>query len=126
MVKILADKALAVIVMNTFLFSTACMTSTRVIKAQPDTIQNELKKGDRVKVTTKGGSSFRFRIADISSEAIIGRRLKKGKPVGPDNLQILFNEIAKIEQTDGDKGIDVAILVAIGIAVMFGVINFKF
>lgn len=108
--KFFADKALAVIVMSTFLFSTACMTSTRVIKAQPDTIQNELKKGDRVKVTAKGGSSFRFRIADISSEAIIGRRLKQGRPVGPDNLQILFNEIAKIEQTDGDKGIDLQFL----------------
>ena len=64
--------------MAAFLFSTACMTtrviSYRGIELQADTLQNELKKGDVLTITTKDGENFEFRIVDINSEAIIGTR----------------------------------------------------
>jgi len=79
MVKTHVDKFLAVVVMTTFLFSTSCMStrtiSTRVIKPQPDTPQNELKKVDRISITTNDGGNFDFRIVDVSSKAIIGYKL---------------------------------------------------
>ncbi len=115
-----SNKTLTFVVITTFFLSTSC-ASTRVIKPQPDTIQNELKRGDRVKVVTKGGSSFKFRISDINSEAIIGRILRQGRPVGPDNIQILFTEIAKIEEMKQDTVAILAVF-AVGFLVAAGLI----
>ena len=91
--------------MTTLLFSTSC-TTTRVIKSQPDTVQNELKKGDVVKITTKSGVILKIKVVNIGSELIIGdkvrddhRLLKNGR-----NQQILFSEIAKIEKTSFSVG----------------------
>ena len=92
------SKILTLVLITAFLFSTSCTTTrvistVRVIKPQPDTIQNELKKGDVVTITTKDRGNFEFRIIDISSEAIIGTRYDlKGAQ------QILLDDIAKIEK----------------------------
>jgi len=61
-------------------------------------MQKEPKKGDRVNVTTKDGDSFKFIISDFSSEAIMGQKVEAQTPIGPDNLQIPFNDIAKIKK----------------------------
>ena len=90
-------KTLTWVVLAAFLFSTACTTTrviSRPIDPQPDTLQNELKKGDLVNVTTKGGNSFKLRIADLSSEAIMGLTTGRNKR----ELRILFTEIAEIEK----------------------------
>jgi hypothetical protein len=58
-----------------------------------ETLQSELKKGDILKITTMDGKDFEFKIAEINSEAIIG------KTEFGDNRQILFHEISKIEKT---------------------------
>jgi len=94
-------KTLTWVVLAAFLFSTACIT-TRVITIEPqsDTIQNELKKGDIVNITTKKGLSFKLRITDLSSEAIIGLTTGRNRR----ELRVLFSEIAKIEQNLLKKG----------------------
>ena len=122
MVKTLADKALAVIVLITFLFSTSCM-STRAIKAQPYTMQNELRKGDVVEITTKDRSKFEFDIVEISIDFIVGYRFwDRGE--GKYEQSIFFSEIAKIEKTEISvgKSIRAAFVVVFGIALILPVI----
>ena len=99
------SKTLTLVVIATFLFSTSC-TSTRVIKSQPDILQNELKIGDVVKITTKDEEKFKLKIVEITSGAIIGlpvigKKVKGGR-LKPHNNQIPFNEIAKIEKTEAN------------------------
>ena len=84
-------KTLTWVVLAAFLLSTAC-TTTRVIKSHPDTVQNELKKGDVVKITTKDGNSFKLRIVEISPEATEG--FIEGYKFGKGLDRILFSEIA--------------------------------
>ena len=91
------SKTLTLVLITTFLFSTSCTTtrviSSRAIKPQPDTLRNELKKGDLVNVTTKKSSNnYKFRITDITSEAIFKQSS------GYKSRRILFTEIAKIEK----------------------------
>ncbi len=119
MVKTHVDKFLAVVVMTTFLFSTSCMStrtiSTRVIKPQPDTPQNELKKVDRVSITTNDGGNFDFRIVDVSSKAIIGYKLRGESQTAPQQ-QILFSNIAMI-QPSGEVVLAVVVVIAVLIVV---------
>ncbi len=93
-------KNLTKAVLAAFLFSTA-FTTTRVIKAQPDTALLELAKGDIVKITAKEGGNFKLKIVESTSEAITGIELKRRSGV-VSQQQILFNEIAKIEETKSD------------------------
>ena len=113
------SKTLTFVVITTFLFSTSCVSTYRTIKLQPDTIQNDLRKGDIVKITTKEGGNYRFKIIAISPEAtegfIVGykyrgrgRRYRKS-----DQQQILFSEIAKIEKTEGNYNKTVSLIVVV-------------
>ena len=110
MINSLVGKALTVFVMISFLFSTSC-TSSRLLSSQSDTLQNELKKGDRVKITTIDGRNFNFIIVGLSSEAIIGEKREYQFSVQTDELgkrirriEILFNEIAIIQKMQFDPG----------------------
>ena len=69
------SKTLTFVVITTFLFSTSCVSTYRTIKLQPDTIQNDLRKGDVVKITTKEGGHFKLKIVELSPEAIVGYKL---------------------------------------------------
>ena len=117
------SKTLTLVVIVTVLFSTSCTTTrvitNRTIEPQSDTIQNELKKGDIVKITTKEGGNFNLKIIAISPEAtegfIVGykyrgrgRRYRKS-----DQQQILFSEIAKIEKTEGNYNKTVSLIVVV-------------
>ncbi len=95
------------IVIAAFLFSTACTTtrviSSKTIEPQPDTLANELKEGDFIKVTTKDGNTYTFGIADLTSEAIFGPKKTRGvsrrqEGTGRIPQQILFTDIVKIEK----------------------------
>ena len=94
-------KSLIWVVLTAFLFSTSC-TTTRVlssgtIEPQAETVQNELKNGDLIKITTKTDKSYKLRIAYITSEAILGHRqgiVGAGRKI----RQFPFTEIAKIEK----------------------------
>lgn len=119
------NKTLTLVVIATFLFSTSCR-STRAIKAQPEALQNELRKGDLVKVTTKDGRFFELRIVDISSKAIIGttaiakttslqQQIRQAH--GADNQQIFFNEISKLEKRNIDAGKTIGFGIVLGIVV---------
>ena len=121
-------KTLTWVVMAAFILSTACTTtriiSSRTIEPQPDTLQNELKKGDLVNVTTKGGNSFKLRIAYLSSEAITG--LATGRNLR--ELRILFTEIPKIEkvivkkQASAGKTLGALVLVVLGGGLILGLV----
>jgi len=97
-------KTLTWIVLAAFLLSTACTTTrviSRRIEPQPNTLQNELKNGDLVNVTTKKGHSYKFRIVDITSEAIIWIEYFRLPLEGRQRSfqrALLFNDIAKIEK----------------------------
>ena len=99
MVNSIVGKALTVFVIITLLSSTYCTStrviSTKVIEPEPDTIQNQLKKGDIVTIYTKDGRNFEFKIIDISSVAITGVRYDLLKEP-EENLP--FDTIAKIEK----------------------------
>ena len=103
MINSLVGKALTVFVMISFLFSTSC-TSSRLLSSQSDTLQNELKKGDRVKITTIDGRNFNFIIVGLSSEAIIGENREYHLTVQTGRIEILFNEIAIIQKMQFDPG----------------------
>ncbi len=122
MVKTIVDKALAVFVLITFFFSTSC-TSTRAIKARPYTMQNELRKGDVVEITTKDHSKFEFEIVEISIDFIVGYRFW-GRGGRKHEQSIFFSEIAKIEKTEISvgKSIGAAFGVVFGIAMILGAI----
>ena len=103
MINSLVGKALTVFIMISFLFSTSC-TSSRLLSSQSDTLQNELKKGDRVKITTIDGRNFNFIIVGLSSEAIIGENREYQVTVQTGRIEILFNEIAIIQKMQFDPG----------------------
>ena len=63
MVNTFAGKTIILFVIISFLFSTSC-TSTRVLESQTETLQSELKQGDVLKITTRDGKDFIFRIAE--------------------------------------------------------------
>ena len=63
--------------MAAFLFSTAC-TSTKTLTHQPDNLQNVVRKGDFVKITTKDGDKIELRIVELTSEAIRGNKTEQG------------------------------------------------
>lgn len=121
-------KTLTGVVLTAFLFSTSCTTtraiSSRAIEPQPETLQNELKQGDLVKITAKGGRNFELRISELSSEAIMG--LTSGRYIKDikGELRILFTEIAEIEKLiekkETDPGKTFAALV-LGAGLIFGV-----
>jgi len=95
-------RMLSFIAIITLLFFCSC-TSTRVIKAQPDTVWNEVKEDEIIRIVTTNGSRFYFRIAKIDTDTIIGHILKKRRvsslqePMGVENQQIFFYDIDKIE-----------------------------
>ena len=120
-------KILTWMVIAAFLFTTSC-TTTRVIKAQPDTVQNELKKGDFVKIITKADRRIGFRIDSIGSESMIGLVISSSETRGHAGTQqeILFDEIAVIEKTDG-SAVKTIVLISIPIIlfiVFVGSLNF--
>ena len=114
------SKTLTLVVIATFLFSTSCMStrtiSTRVIKPQPDTPQNELKKVDRVSITTNDGGNFDFRIVDVSSKAIIGYKLSGESKTAPQQ-QILFSNIAML-QPSGEVVLAGVVVIAVIVVVL--------
>ena len=108
-------KILIWMVIAAFLFTTSC-TTTRVIKAQPDTVQNELKNGDFVKIITKDDGRIGLRIDSIGSESMIGWVISSSEArwhTGPQQ-EILFDEIAVIEKTDG-SAVKTIVLISIPI-----------
>ena len=56
-------------------------------------------------ITTKDGKDIKFRIAEISSEGMIGMTELR------DNQQILFTEIAKIKKTHPGPSKTIAVIV---------------
>ena len=117
-------KILTWMVIAAFLFTTSC-TTTRVIKAQPDTVQNELKKGDFVKITTKDGRRIGFRIDSIGSKSMIGLLVSSSETRGQVGTQqeILFDEIATIKKPMDNIGrtmVLISIPIILGILVLRG------
>jgi len=98
-------------VIAAFLFTTSC-TTTRVIKAQPDTVQNELKKGDFIKIITKDDRRIGFRIDSIGSESMIGLVVSSSETRGHTGTQqeILFDEIAEIKKTVSKAGSTIVLI----------------
>ena len=98
-------------VIAAFLFTTSC-TTTRVIKAQPDTLQNELKKGDFIKIITKDDRRIGFRIDSIGSESMIGLVVSSSETRGHTGTQqeILFDEIAEIKKTVSKPGSTIVLI----------------
>ena len=86
-------------------------------------MQNELRKGDIVEITTKDRSKFEFEIVDISIDFMVGYRFS-GRRGGKYEQSIFFSEIAKIEKTEISvgKSIGAAFGVVFGIALILGVI----
>ena len=105
MVTHLLGKALIVFVSLSFLCSTSCSTF-QVINSDKDALQNKLKKGDDVRITTKERGTFTLKILEISSEVIVGEgRVKKYIPDRyPTKQQILFNEITEIKRKQSHTG----------------------
>lgn len=123
------SKLLTVFVLVTFLFSLSCsstrvISTTRVIEPNPDTIQDQLWKGEVVTVYTKDGQNFEFKIVNISSEAITGVRFdgKRAQQILP------LNEIAKIKKITRNKisqpsnSANVRTLIIVGLVVVAFVI----
>jgi hypothetical protein len=67
-------------------------TSYRVIKL-PNNVQEMLQKGDTVKITTKDGRELKFKITNVTTEAIIS-----------ENQRVLFSEIARVEKRQISAG----------------------
>ena len=94
-------KTLTWVVIAAFLFATAC-TSKIVINTHPDILRNELKKGDIVNIKTKDDRNFeRFKIAEVTSEAVIGNSPTASRREGPEQ-KILFSEIASLEKIESN------------------------
>jgi len=100
------------------------ISTTRVIEPNPDTIQDQLWKGEVVTVYTKDGQNFEFKIVNISSEAITGVRFdgKRAQQILP------LNEIAKIKKITRSKisqpsnSANVRTLIIVGLVVVAFVI----
>ena len=109
-------KAIAVFLLISFLLSTSC-TSFQLINSDKDALQNELKKGDVVRITTKERGTFTLKILEIKSDTIVGKgRVKKDIPDKyPTKQQILFNEITEIKRMQFSSGTTNAILSLIGL-----------
>lgn len=84
----------------TSLILSAC-TSGKLLRSEysSDTEQSRtfitknLHPGDRVKIITNDGRQLKFKVREISSEAIIG-----------DNHKVLFSEITRLEKMQFDLG----------------------
>ena len=70
-------KNLTWVVLTAFLFSTAC-TSAKTLTHQPDSLQNVVKKGDFVEITTKDGDKIELRIVELTPGAIKGNKTEQG------------------------------------------------
>lgn len=76
-----------------------------------ENIQTKLQLGDKVRVITKDDRELRFTITAITSEALVG-----------DDLQVLFNNIARLEKQGihgGKTARAVANTVAVAASIVF-------
>lgn len=123
------DKVLVVLIALVLLLTSAC-TSYKVMAPTKTATLAGLKKGDHIRVRTKTDGTYELRFVDVTHDALIGQFKTSTNVARFDSslgyavqqgvifkeTTIAFNEISKLEKTDGRGLLLVTMLwVAIGL-----------